>query len=218
MNFHQAEPSFDGRHMLPIAGRRNPGLEVVEIFFGSFPKRDGWTTFRGGAPYVLQFLPRPASHFAEVTQGENLMHLQPVLRCKNPDCPLPAAAPIRLPYSNPTKMGEQPPNWPSEGWQLRLICHGCDHWYVYEKQDVEWKDLMHVWADIGLDFWCVELQCGEPNCDSCTKWYATDANALSESEIIEFVMRADPIPICGNGHSLGASGIKAQSATKVTAL
>ncbi len=66
------------------------------------------------------------------------MYLQPVVRCKNPDCPMPSAARIRLPYPNPPKTGATPPDWPQDGWRLRLICRECDHWYVYEKDDVLW--------------------------------------------------------------------------------
>src|SRR5437588_608086 len=93
------------------------------------------------------------------------MYLQPVVRCKNPDCPMPSAARIRLPYPNPPKTGATPPNWPQDGWQLRLICRECDHWYVYGKEDVMWAPYSSALADhSGLDFECIELECAEPGC------------------------------------------------------
>src|SRR5277367_2045177 len=53
------------------------------------------------------------------------MYLQPVVRCKNPDCPTPSAVRIRLPYPNPPKSGENPPEWPQANWKIRLICRDC---------------------------------------------------------------------------------------------
>src|SRR5437899_6575175 len=73
------------------------------------------------------------------TQGDRLyMYWQPVIRCKNPDCPTPSAARIRLPYADPPASSSAQPNWPSQGWQARIICRECDHWYIYQKADVEW--------------------------------------------------------------------------------
>src|SRR5271163_2894742 len=84
------------------------------------------------------------------------MYLQPVVRCKNPDCTMPSAARIRLPYPNPPGSTATPPDWPHEGWQLRLICRDCDHWYVYERKDVQWAPFSSPVADhSGLDFWSV---------------------------------------------------------------
>ena len=54
------------------------------------------------------------------------MYLQPVVRCKNRDCPMPSAARIRLPYPNPPATGENPPAWPQDAWQLRMICRECE--------------------------------------------------------------------------------------------
>ncbi len=144
------------------------------------------------------------------------MYLQPTLQCKNPECPRPSVAPTRLPYPNPPKAGEPQPNWPQGGWQLRLTCRDCDHWYVYGETDVAWVESIN--PDLaGVDLWCVELQCSEPGCASCTKWHVLDDGALSESEILEFVMRSDPIPVCGNGHSLVMSEAKVRSAQKLAA-
>jgi hypothetical protein len=152
--------------------------------------------------------------------GDRLyMYLQPVVRCKNPDCPLPSAARIRLPYPNPPATPANPPDWPQDGWQLRLICRECDHWYVYEKQDVQWAAFSSPLADYsGLDFQCVELECGEPGCKSRTRWHVLDNSQMSERELFEFVLRADPVVVCENGHPLSISGSASKSTQKVSSV
>src|SRR5262249_5180023 len=144
------------------------------------------------------------------------MYLQPVLRCKNPDCPLPAAAPLRLPYLNPPMAGDKTPNWPADNWEARVICHGCDHWYLYKKSDIAWAPFTHTSNEAGLDWWQVDQACGEPGCDSVTSWYFINTLGLAEQEVMEFVMRADPIPMCAMEHSLGISGIKERTAKQIS--
>jgi hypothetical protein len=147
------------------------------------------------------------------------MYLQPVVRCKNPDCPLPSAARIRLPYLGPPATGANPPDWPPDGWQLRLICRECDHWYVYEKKDVQWAPYTYPLADqSSLEFWRTELECGEPGCKSRTQWHVLDNSQMSESEMLEFVLRADPVAVCENGHPFGISGTASSSAKKVSSV
>jgi hypothetical protein len=98
---------------------------------------------------------------------------------------------------------------------LRLICRECDHWYVYEKKDVQWAPFSYPLADhSGLDFWGVELECAEPNCGSRTRWHVLDNSQLSESELLEFVLRADPVVVCENGHPLSLSGVASNSVQK----
>jgi hypothetical protein len=143
------------------------------------------------------------------------MYLQPVVRCKNPDCPIPSAARIRLPYPDPPKTGATPPNWPQDGWRLRLICRDCDRWYVYEKNDVMWASYSSPLGDASdLAFQCIELECSEPGCGSRTRWHVLDNTQLSETELVEFVLRADPVVVCENGHSLSISGVKSRSVRK----
>lgn len=145
------------------------------------------------------------------------MYLQPILRCKNAECRRPAGAPIRLPYPNPPKAGEQPPNWPPSGWQLTLVCRHCDHWYAYTAKDVAWVESLH--RDLtGVALWCIELECSEPGCMSRTKWHFLDEGALSESDVLELVLRSDPIPVCENDHSLVVSAAKVLSAQKLASL
>jgi hypothetical protein len=143
------------------------------------------------------------------------MYLQPVVKCKNPDCPLPSATRIRLAYANPPMTGENPPNWPPEGWQCRLICTACDHWYIYEKKDVEWAPFTRPLSEeTRVDFLCAELECGEPGCGVHTKWHVLDNNQMSESEAIEFVLRADPVAVCDHDHPYSISGVKSSSVKK----
>jgi len=144
------------------------------------------------------------------------MYLQPVVKCKNPDCPMPSAARIRLPFPKPPQAGANPPAWPPEGWQLRLICNACDHWYVYEKGDVQWAPYTRpLEEETRVAFLCADLECGEAGCQSRTRWYVLDNSQMSEPEMVEFVLRADPVAVCENGHPLSISGMKSQSAGKV---
>jgi hypothetical protein len=144
------------------------------------------------------------------------MYLQPVVKCKNPDCPLPTATRIRLPYPNLPRSGENPPNWPQDGWQLRLICRECDHWYVYEKKDVQWAPYTRpLEEETRVAFLCAELECAEPGCGSRTRWHVLDNSQMSETELLEFVLRADPVVVCENDHPLSISGTKSSSARKV---
>src|SRR4051794_32441477 len=118
------------------------------------------------------------------------MYWQPVVRCKNADCPTPSAARIRLPYSNAPMSTEAQPNWPAADWKLRLICRDCDHWYIYGKNDVEWmKVTMPLVEQGGLTFWSNAIECGEPGCNSKTSWHVLDNAGLSDVEIQEFVLR-----------------------------
>ncbi|MGD0986675.1 MAG: hypothetical protein ABR874_02620 [Candidatus Sulfotelmatobacter sp.] len=137
------------------------------------------------------------------------------MRCKNPDCPTPSAARIRLPYPNPPASGEAPPDWPPEGWRVRLICGGCDHWYIYEKSDIQWAPYTRPLSEeTRVDFLCAELECGEPGCGSRTKWCVLDSNQMSESEALEFVLRADPVAVCEKGHPFSISGVASSSVRK----
>ena len=127
------------------------------------------------------------------------MYLEPILRCKNSACLRSGMAPIRVPYTNPPKADEQPPAWPPEEWQLILTCSKCGHWYVYQRKDIEWT---RVVSPTDLAMWSVELQCNELNCESRTKWHVLDDAAMSEDEIVGFIKRSDPLPLCAEGHSL----------------
>jgi hypothetical protein len=143
------------------------------------------------------------------------MFLQPVVRCKNSDCPSPSAIRIRLPYVNPPASSEAAPNWPAEGWKTHLICTACDHWYIYGKDDVQWAPYTRPLSEeTRVDFVCAELECGEPGCGIKTKWHVLDPNQMSESETIEFVLRADPVAVCENDHPYSISGVKSSSVKK----
>jgi hypothetical protein len=132
---------------------------------------------------------------------------------------MPSLARIRLPYPDPPPVGATPPDWPKQGWQLRLICRDCDHWYIYEKEDVMWAPFSSPLTEqSGLDFVCAELECGEPGCDSRTRWHVLDNSQMSEGETLEFVLRADPVVVCEKGHSLGISGRKSEAVEKVAAV
>ena len=67
----------------------------------------------------------------------------------------------------------------------------------------------------GVDFLCAELECGEPGCTSRTRWHVLDNSQMSESETLEFVLRADPVAVCENGHPFSISGTKSGTAGKV---
>src|SRR5258708_35380107 len=91
----------------------------------------------------------------------------------------------------------------------------CGHGYVYEHDDVPWGPFSSRLAEYrGLDFQCVELECAEPGCKSRTRWHVLDNSQLSESELFEFVLRADPVVVCENGHPLSISGVASSSVRK----
>ena len=69
-----------------------------------------------------------------------------------------------------------------------------------------------------LSFWCVEMECAEPGCQSRTKWHVLDNSDMSETEIQEFVLRADPVVVCENDHPIAVSGMKSKSARKVSSI
>ncbi|MGA7399806.1 MAG: hypothetical protein WCC99_23650 [Candidatus Sulfotelmatobacter sp.] len=128
---------------------------------------------------------------------------------------MPAAARIRLPYPNPPAAGETLPDWPQESWQLRLICRECDHWHIYDKRGVEWAPYTRPLAEeTRVDFLCTELECGEPGCGSRTRWHVLDNSQMSETETLEFVLRADPVVVCENGHPFSISGTASSSVHK----
>jgi hypothetical protein len=69
-----------------------------------------------------------------------------------------------------------------------------------------------------FDFLCAELECGEPGCQSRTRWHVLDNSQMSESETLEFVLRADPVAVCENRHSFSISGTRSGTAGKVTSV
>jgi hypothetical protein len=128
---------------------------------------------------------------------------------------MPSLSRIRLPFPDPPRAGANSPNWPADNWQLRLICRDCDHWYVYEKKDVQWAPYSSPLSEqSNLDFVYAELKCGEPGCKSRTRWHVLDNSQMSESETLEFVLRADPVAVCENGHPFSISGVSASSVRK----
>jgi hypothetical protein len=111
------------------------------------------------------------------------------------------------------------PSWPKDGWQLRLICSACDHWYIYGKDDVQWMPYTRpLEEESRFDFVYAELECGEPGCGSRTRWHVLDSNQMSESETVEFVLRADPVTVCENGHPFSISGMKESAVGKAEAV
>src|SRR5260370_7288096 len=119
---------------------------------------------------------------------------------------------LGCPNDNPPKSGATPPDWPQAAWQLRLICRECDRWCVDEQDDVLWAHYSSPLAEqSGLDFQCIELECAESGCGSRTRWHVLDNSQLSESELFEFVLRADPVVVCENGHPLSISGVASRS-------
>ncbi|MFZ0420023.1 MAG: hypothetical protein WAM04_18120 [Candidatus Sulfotelmatobacter sp.] len=132
---------------------------------------------------------------------------------------MPSAARIRLPYPNPPASGENPPAWPQDAWQLRLICRECDHWYLYDKKDIQWAPYTRpLEEETRVDFLCVELECGETGCHSRTRWHVLDNSQMSEIEALEFVLRADPVAVCENGHPFSISGIASSSVSKASSV
>jgi hypothetical protein len=128
---------------------------------------------------------------------------------------MPSAARIRLPYPNPPATGENPPAWPQDAWQLRLICRECDHWYLYDQKDIQWAPYTRpLEEETRVDFLCVELECGEPGCGSRTRWHVLDNSQMSEIEALEFVLRADPVAVCENRHPFSISGVASSAVSK----
>jgi len=128
---------------------------------------------------------------------------------------MPSAARIRLPYPNPPATGENPPAWPQDAWQLRLICRECDHWYIYDQKDIQWAPYTRpLEEETRVDFLCVELECGEPGCGSRTRWHVLDNSQMSEIEALEFVLRADPVAVCENRHPFSISGVASSAVSK----
>jgi hypothetical protein len=118
--------------------------------------------------------------------------------------------------SQPAPLWRKSSNWPQDGWQLRLICRECDHWYIYEKKDVQWAPYTRPLAEeTRVDFLCAELECAEPGCGLRTRWHVLDNSQMSETELLEFVLRADPVAVCENGHSFSISGTVSSSTRKV---
>jgi len=147
------------------------------------------------------------------------MYWQPIVRCKNPDCPMPSLSRIRLPYPDPPRVDASVPDWPEAAWELRLICRDCDHWYIYKKDDVQWAPYTSTLSEqSNLDFVCAELECGEAGCGSRTRWHVLDNSQMDQSDMLEFVMRADPVVVCEKGHPLSISGIKSGRAQKVSSV
>ena len=46
------------------------------------------------------------------------------------------------------------------------------------------------------------------------KWHVLDNSQMSESETVEFVLRADPVAVCEHDHPYSISGVKSNSVKK----
>jgi len=124
--------------------------------------------------------------------------------------------PIRLPYSNPPKIGEHPPNWPKAKWQIRLICRHCGHWQLHRKADVHFGAFPKLDPNlVNEPLWCAEIECGHDNCKSRTKWHTPIDDSRTETNLFDYVMSAMPVPVCEDGHSLEVGGCTLASLCRV---
>lgn len=69
-----------------------------------------------------------------------------------------------------------------------------------------------------VDFVCAELECGEAGCRSRTRWHVLGNSQMSDTEAFEFVLRADPVAVCENGHSLSISGTASSFLRKISSV
>ena len=134
------------------------------------------------------------------------MYQQPFVPCKNGYCPAhhaPFVDPIQLPYANPPRTGTDQPDWPKEGWQIRIVCHTCKHWYVYQQVDVKWRPFqVPLERQTDLAFWRVELECGRSNCASRTIWHMLTSSTLTGDEVVAAVKHGEPPIMCAARHVL----------------
>ena len=100
-------------------------------------------------------------------------------------CPLCSLIPTRQEQVARNQTGR----W--EDGRYGLICHDCGHWQLYEKDDVEWGSFQERLQDrTNLAFWCIAVECSQPNCKSRTEWHASGSAHLHASEIADFVLKA----------------------------
>ena len=132
------------------------------------------------------------------------MKCQLFVRCKNAGCKIPGQQ-IRLPYSTPAGQGPNPRPLPKDLLPARVVCRDCGHWYVYSAPDAEWRQILSPPRSVGMVVpasWIVEIKCGQPNCDSLTKWHIRDQIGLDGPQIANLVLRAIPEIVCHRGHPL----------------
>ena len=87
--------------------------------------------------------------------------------------------------------------------QLQIVCRRCKHWYIYEKQDVKWREFLQpLERQTDLAFWRVELECGQSNCESRTQWHTLVDSALAPDEVRAVVNSGEPPISCANHHPL----------------
>lgn len=143
--------------------------------------------------------------------------LQPFVYCPRKHSPDERSVPIVLPYSNPPRKGNPRPDWPKDGWQLRLICPQCGRPMLCRKTSVEWGSFRQKLQDRkGQAFWRAEVECNRAKCELRAKWHIPDSKHRSETEIASLLLAAIAQEECANGHPLdGANLLSIGTVTEV---
>jgi len=131
------------------------------------------------------------------------IHGEPTVTCKNLLCPEPDPKFVRLPLTNPPRIGERRETTPLDNKQINYICRSCGHLSVFGKNDVRWiqtTDQQLNWETPQKVLWRVRYECDEENCGDQIEVFVSGYSFESEDEVTRIVFE-NTKPPCKNGHS-----------------
>ena len=131
-------------------------------------------------------------------------HGEPVIFCKNPDCPEPPPNYVRLPSANPPRIGERRETTPLDEKQINYICRTCHHLSVLGKDDVRWIETIDKVQDLAAPhtaLWKIRYRCGVRNCGDRVEVFVSAESNYRRDDVESFFFAANQFPTCSNGHS-----------------
>jgi hypothetical protein len=131
------------------------------------------------------------------------IHGEPVVRCKNPECHVGLFDFVYLPLANPPRIGETRETTPLDGRTINYICRNCYHLSIFGKDDVGWLPIIDRVKDLSdphTALWKIRYICGQENCGDQVVVFVNAETSYDREEIISFLLHANEIPKCANGH------------------
>lgn len=132
------------------------------------------------------------------------VHGEPVVFCKNPECPEPLPNHVRLPLRNPPRIGEHRETTPLDNRNINYICRTCGQLSVFGKDDVRWLPTIDTEQDLSVPYtalWKIRYVCGVENCGDRVEVFVYAESDYKDDDVVSFLLHAKQFPACSNGHT-----------------
>ena|ERR1039457_6828566 len=132
------------------------------------------------------------------------IHGEPVVFCKNRECPEPPPNYIRLPITNPPRTNERQETTPLDNRKINYICRTCHHLSVFGKDDVHWLHTLDKVQDLAAPhtaLWRIRYRCGVQSCGEPVEVFVSAESNYSNDDVLSFWFQATQFPVCAMGHA-----------------